>query len=127
MDRIALLQGIRDEIAALEKALAHDPRQKQLTALRATLGAFNAGAQADRTTPLAAVEGSEDDDPTNKEIRAYLRGRDWTHKKSILKHLIEKGVAGSAEDPRKALGKRLFRMDDVEGDRKGNYRLKRGA
>lgn len=121
MDRVALLQGIRDEIAALEKALSNDPRHKQLAALRAALAAFNAGAQGGH----AHSAGEElEEDPANKEIRAYLRGRNWTHKKLIFKHLTEKGLAGTADDPRKALGKRLWRMKDVEGDRKGNYRLK---
>lgn len=118
MDRIAFLQGIRDEIAALEKALSQDPRHKQLKALRAALVAYGADGSAALPTP------DDDEDPANKEIRAFLQGRDWIHKKLIFKHLTAKGLVGKAEDPRKALGKRLWRMKDVEGDRKGNYRLK---
>jgi len=123
MDRIALLQGIRDEIAALEKALAGDPRHKQLAALRAALASF--GPEA--TTISRAPDQDEEEDPANQEIRAFLQGRDWTHKKLIFKHLTAKGLAGGAEDPRKALGKRLWRMKDIEGDRRGNYRLRLAA
>lgn len=118
MDRIALLQGMRDEIAALERALAMDPRHKQLRALRATLAAFGMGDDG------AIVISDSEEEPANKEIRDFLQGRDWTAKNVIFKHLISKSLQGDADDPKKALGKRLWRMKDIEGDGKGNYRLK---
>jgi hypothetical protein len=123
MDRIALLKGMRDEIAALEKALADDPRHKQLAALQAAVAVFDGGIAASGFP----ISDDSEEDPANKEIRAFLRERDWTPKNLIFKHLISKGLQGDAEDPKKALGKRMWRMKDIEGDGRGNYRLKLGA
>jgi hypothetical protein len=120
MDRVVFISAMKAEIGALERELERDPRRKRLDALRLALATYS----ANDTGGGAGGYDPEIEDPTNKEIRAFLHGRDWAHKKVILKHLTEKGFAGTAEDPRKALGKRLWRMKDVEGDRKGNYRLK---
>ena len=123
MDRVAFLDAMKAQIAVLERELAHDPRRKQLAALRNALATFNGEVKPS----VAASSAFAVEDPVNKEIRALLKGRDWTHKKIILKNLMESGIPFDAEDPKKALGKRLFRMADVEGDKKGNYRLKRDS
>ncbi len=125
MERIdPFIEATKAKLAGLERELQKDPRWKQAELLREVLKRFAAEG-----TPAPSDGGSPgetgDEDATHKEIRAFLTHRGFTQKKTILTHLQSKGLMKDADDPKKALGKRLWRMKDaVEGDGKGNYRLK---
>jgi hypothetical protein len=125
MDRFStIVSELKAAIAALERDLEMDPRRQQLERLRGALAELEPNSDA-----ASGEETSEDEqpeDPTNREIREYLgRHPGGAAKRAILKYLLGNGHLRNAQDPGKALGKRLSRMDDIEGDGKGNYALKR--
>lgn len=103
-----LMQALRSEAKALRRELERNPVYVRLDLIEALIENYESdqGPHANGSDPA--------EDPLKTEVVNVLRSRGPLHWKEVAKHLGSKGLMPAAQDPDKAMLKRMRRMQEIQ-------------